>query len=59
MDLARARNAAGAAAIVLLALLCAGCSWFGGGKSGTKTESVFSVRPGQCFQAPTSVQASA
>jgi hypothetical protein len=33
-----------------------GCSWFGSDKGGTKSESVFSVTPGQCFQAPGKVQ---
>jgi hypothetical protein len=41
----------------LAVLLCAGCGWFGGDDSGTTSESVFSARPGQCFQAPTKVQA--
>jgi hypothetical protein len=54
---ARVRHVAVGAVIALLALSCAGCGWFGGGGSGAKSESVFSVRPGQCFQTPTSVQA--
>jgi hypothetical protein len=51
------RRGAGTALAVLAVLLCAGCGWFGGKHSGTTSESVFSVRPGQCFQAPTKVQA--
>jgi hypothetical protein len=34
-----------------------GCSWFGGNKSGGKKISVFSVQPGQCFDAPGTVKA--
>jgi hypothetical protein len=51
------RRGAATATAVLAALLCAGCGWFGGGHSGTTSESVFSARPGQCFQAPAKVQA--
>lgn len=40
-----------------LVLTLAGCSWFGGGKSDTSSESVFNVKPGQCFQAPSTVKA--
>ncbi len=45
--------------LATIALLpgCTACSWFGGGNSASKSESVFSVRPGQCFQAPAKVQA--
>jgi hypothetical protein len=46
------------AAVVALALSLAGCSWFGGGgKSKTSSESVFSVKVGQCFVAPSDVKA--
>lgn len=51
------RRAAFAAAVLGLVLSCTGCGWFGGGHSDAKSESVFSVKPGQCFQAPTKVQA--
>ncbi|MCU1658329.1 MAG: hypothetical protein JWO57_2985 [Pseudonocardiales bacterium] len=38
-------------------LLLSGCSWFGGGKSSSKLVSVFSVKPGQCFDTPKDVKA--
>ncbi|HZC72258.1 MAG TPA: septum formation family protein [Jatrophihabitans sp.] len=45
----------------IIAIACAdvitACSWFGGGSSSTGAESVFAVRPGQCFAAPTKVHA--
>lgn len=37
------------------AVLVSGCSWFGE-DSAAKSTSVFSVRPGECFQAPSKVQ---
>jgi hypothetical protein len=37
-------------------LLLSACGWFGG-DSGKKSESVFSVKPGQCFVAPKDVKA--
>lgn len=51
----RARSLVPIALLVILSL--AGCSWFGGNKSGNKKESVFLVKAGQCFAAPTSVKA--
>ncbi|MGH7486718.1 MAG: septum formation family protein [bacterium] len=51
------RAARVALAVAVISGVLAGCSWFGGGKSGTASESVFSVVPGQCFQAPGKVQA--
>lgn len=42
----------------LLAGSLAGCSWFGGGdKNGAKSQSVFDVKPGQCFTTPADVKA--
>ncbi|MDT4894196.1 MAG: hypothetical protein QOE97_3231 [Pseudonocardiales bacterium] len=38
-------------------LTLSGCSWFGGSKSDTTSVSVFSVKSGQCFQAPKDVKA--
>lgn len=44
--------------IVLTGALClSGCSWFGGHKSASKQESVFSVKPGECFNPPKEVKA--
>ncbi|MEO6885124.1 MAG: septum formation family protein [Jatrophihabitantaceae bacterium] len=43
--------------IVVLTCCLAGCNWFGGGKSKSASESVFSVQPGQCFVAPATVKA--
>lgn len=48
------RVRAGFAAVGVCAL--SGCGLFGG-KSGASSESVFSLTPGQCFQAPAKVQA--
>jgi Septum formation len=45
-----------ACAILAVAGLLAGCSVFGKDKGGSKSASVFSVQPGQCFQAPTKVK---
>jgi hypothetical protein len=45
-----------AAATIVFSL--SGCGWFGGGgKSGSSSESVFNIKPGQCFIAPTDVKA--
>jgi hypothetical protein len=45
-----------AAAALVLGLTS--CSWFGGGGSSTSSsESVFAVKPGQCFVAPSNVKA--
>jgi hypothetical protein len=44
-------------AIIPALALLAGCSLFGGGGGDTTSVSVFSVVPGQCFQAPTKVKA--
>ncbi len=40
-----------------LVLCLTGCSWFGGNKSSGKKISVFTVQPGQCFDAPGTVKA--
>ena len=40
----------------LLTLTLSGCSWFGGGKSTGKSESVFDVKVGDCFTAPGDVK---
>jgi hypothetical protein len=46
------------AGVAGLAVGLAGCSWFGGGsKDKTSSESVFDVKPGQCFVAPANVKA--
>lgn len=44
--------------VALLALvgLLSGCGWFGGGSS-KSAESVFSIKPGECFVAPAHVNA--
>ncbi|MDT4989637.1 MAG: hypothetical protein QOI74_3731 [Micromonosporaceae bacterium] len=48
----------GPAVLALALVLClTGCSFFGGKKSDGKKVSVFSVQPGQCFQAPGTVKA--
>lgn len=44
-------------AAIALVVCVTGCSWFGGGKAKTSSESVFSVEPGQCFVAPSTVKA--
>lgn len=45
-------------AIALAAALClSSCSWFGGKKSDNKQISVFSVKPGECFNPPSKVTA--
>jgi hypothetical protein len=36
-------------------MFLSGCSVFGGGSGGSGSESVFAVRVGQCFKAPSSV----
>ena len=41
---------------VAVVVSLAGCSLFGSHKSGTVSESVFSVKVGQCFDAPTNVK---
>lgn len=44
--------------LLLASALClSGCSWFGGNKSDSKQVSVFSVKPGQCFNPPKDVKA--
>jgi hypothetical protein len=42
--------------LLAAAALLGGCSWFGG-SSDTKSVSVFSIEPGQCFQTPSKVHA--
>jgi putative regulator of septum formation len=42
---------------IAIVMTLAGCSLFGSNNSGTKKESVFSVKVGQCFDAPTNVKA--
>jgi hypothetical protein len=54
---ATVRRPAVLAVVAALAVLLGGCGWFGGDKSDAKSESVFTVRPGQCFLAPGKVQA--
>jgi hypothetical protein len=45
-------------AVVALIVSLGGCSWFGGGgKDKTSSESVFSVKVGDCFVAPADVKA--
>ncbi len=44
-------------ALIASSAVLGGCSLFGSDHKGTTSESVFSVVPGQCFQAPTKVQA--
>lgn len=39
-----------------VAITSSGCSWFGG-SSNSKSVSVFSIKPGQCFQTPSEVHA--
>lgn len=46
-----------ATTVTVAGALLAGCSLFGGGSGSTTSASVFSVRVGQCFQAPSKVQA--
>jgi hypothetical protein len=43
--------------VLAVGLVLSGCSVFGGGKSAPAKESVFAVRVGQCFKAPTGVHA--
>jgi hypothetical protein len=50
----RGRAASGILALAVLGAVLAGCSSSGGGNGSV---SVFSVQPGQCFQAPSKVQA--
>jgi hypothetical protein len=53
------RNTAIAGLLGLLVLVTlAGCGWFGsdGSKKSTKSTSVFTVKPGECFQAPKDVK---
>jgi hypothetical protein len=50
-------TAVAAAAVVLCALLLSGCGWFGSSSNGQSSTSVFDVKPGQCFMAPTKVKA--
>lgn len=47
------------AGLVIAGAALAGCGWFGGGggDNGNATESVFDVKPGQCFVAPKTVKA--
>lgn len=57
-EIATVRRGLRAVAVVaVLSVLLGGCSWFGGGKSDAQSESVFTVRPGQCFLTPGKVQA--
>jgi hypothetical protein len=44
-------------ALTVAGSVLTGCTWFGHKDNGTKSTSVFSVKPGQCFQAPSKVQA--
>ena len=44
----------GLAAFLLIG--ATGCGWFGGKKSTGKSESVYDVKPGQCFTAPGDVK---
>jgi Septum formation len=44
------------AAVVATALLLSGCSALGGKKAAAVSTSVFDVKPGQCFNAPTEVK---
>lgn len=53
ISLRAVRTVRAAGALAAVALL-AGCT---GGGDGASSESVFSVRPGQCFEAPTEVKA--
>jgi hypothetical protein len=44
-------------AVCAAALMLSGCSVFGSNKSASASESVFAVRPGQCFRSPADVKA--
>jgi hypothetical protein len=47
---------AGLAALAAASLLLSGCSAFGGKKASAASESVFDVKPGECFKAPGAVK---
>jgi hypothetical protein len=52
----RARQCARAAALLTVAVLASGCGWFGDSKSEKAAVSVFDVKPGQCFNPPSTVK---
>ncbi|MDQ1722873.1 MAG: hypothetical protein QOI26_2607 [Pseudonocardiales bacterium] len=52
----RARHGASAAALIAVAVLVSGCGWFGGSKSAKASVSVFDIKPGQCFNPPSTVK---
>ncbi len=54
IDARRLRIGAG---LLITAALLGGCTLFGGNSKSTTSASVFSVKAGQCFQAPSKVQA--
>ena len=43
-------------ALVAAAVLLSGCGWFGGSKSEKASVSVFDVKPGECFNPPSTVK---
>jgi hypothetical protein len=52
----RARSGLRAAALVAVVVLLSGCGWFGGSASSKASVSVFDVKPGQCFNPPSTVK---
>lgn len=52
----RARPGVGAAALVAVLVLLSGCGRFGGSKSEKASVSVFDVKPGECFNPPSTVK---
>ncbi|HEY0166552.1 MAG TPA: septum formation family protein [Jatrophihabitans sp.] len=47
---------ANAAALITVTLLLSGCGWFGGSKAEKAAVSVFDIKPGQCFNPPSTVK---
>ncbi len=50
------RFTAASTAVLCASMLLAGCNWFGGHKSSTRSVSVFDVKAGQCFVGPKDVK---
>lgn len=52
----RARTGARAATLIAVAVAVSGCGWFGDSKSAKAAVSVFDIKPGQCFNPPSTVK---
>ena len=55
--MSRARQVVLLAALLTVAVLVSGCGWFRGSKSERASVPVFDVKPGQCFNPPSTVKA--